>query len=96
MAHPGKVETGHKWTTRDVKWDNYIGSMVVMLGIPFDYVTCRDMLVGWIEANEHDSLKCQAIHIGPALEAKKMAVCTNLKSCSLYGEFWLLIKVYDS
>ena len=51
VAHPGKVETGHKWTTRDIKWVNYIGSIVGVLGILLYYVTRHDMPVGWIAEN---------------------------------------------
>ena len=36
------------------------------IGFPLDYVTYRDMPVGWMAAKEHNCLKCQAIHIGPA------------------------------
>ena len=69
MAHPGKVETGHKWTTWDVKWENYIGSIVGVSGIPLDYVARLDMPVGWMVVSEHDHLKYQVIHIGPDWEA---------------------------
>ena len=51
MAHPVKVETGNKWTTWDVKWDNYIGSMVVVLDIPLDYVMIHDIPVECTVAN---------------------------------------------
>ena len=54
MAHPGKVETGHKWTTWNVKWNNYIGSMVGVSGIPLDYVTRNDMPVVWTTEKERD------------------------------------------
>ena len=53
MAHPGKVVTGHKLTTWDIKWENYVGFMVVVSVIPLYYVICCDMPVGWMAANEH-------------------------------------------
>ena len=96
MAHPGKVETGHKWTTWDVKWDNYIGSMVVVLDIPLDYVMIHDIPVECTVANEHYRLKYQVIHIVPDWEAGKMDVYTKLKACCLYGKVWSLIKSYDA
>ena len=76
VTHPGKLETGNKWTTWDVKWENYIGSMVGLSGIPLDYMTCFDIPVGWTAVNLHDRLKYQAIQIGPAWEDDKMDVCT--------------------
>ena len=57
MAHPGKVEIGHKWTTWDVKLENYIESMVGVLGIPLYYVTRHNMPEGWTAANKHYRLK---------------------------------------
>ena len=66
VAHPGIGETGHKWTTWDVKWENYIHSMVGVLGIPLYYVTCCVMPAGWTAANKHNHLIYQVIQIGPA------------------------------
>ena len=66
MEHPGKAETGKKWTTWDVKWENYIGFMVGVLGISLDYVMHCDMPSGWTAANKNNRLKYQVIHIGPA------------------------------
>ena len=94
VAYPGKVEIGHKWTTWDSKWENYIGFMVEVTGISLDSVTRHDIPVGWTESNEQDHLKYQAIQIGPAWEANKMAVYTKLKACCLDGEGWSWIKVF--
>ena len=66
MAHLGKAEIGHKWTTWDVKRENYILSMVRLSGIPLDYVTCRDIPSGWTAVNEHDRLKYQVIQVDTA------------------------------
>ena len=96
VAHPGKVETGHKCTTWDVKWENYIGSMVGVSVIYLDYMTRHDMSIGWMAANEHDHLKYQAIHIGLAWEDNKMDVFTNLKACCLDDEGWSWIKFFDA
>ena len=83
VAHPGKVEIGHKWTTWVVKWGNYIGSMVGVLGIPLGYVMCSNMPVGWKAENEQNHLKYQPIQIDLAWEYDKMAVYTDLKACCL-------------
>ena len=66
VAHPGIVETGHKRTPWDVKWENYIHSMVGVLGIPSDYVMRCVMPAGWTAANKHEHLRYQEIQIGPA------------------------------
>ena len=66
VTHPGKLERGHKCTTWDVKWENYILSMVRLSGIPLDYVTCRDIPSGWTAVNEHDRLKYQVIQVDTA------------------------------
>ena len=71
LEYHGKVETWHKWTAQDVDQDNYIGSMVGVLDITLDYVTRHNMKFGWTADNKHDSLKYQAIYIGPAWEANK-------------------------
>ena len=55
------METWKKWTTWDIKWDNYIGSMVGVSVITLDYMTFNDIPVGWTAANEQNRLKCQAI-----------------------------------
>ena len=81
MLHPGKVETGHKWTTKYVKWENYIGSMVGVLYIPLDYATCCDMPVGWTSENDKNRLKYQAMPISLAWEAKNMVFYTKLNAC---------------
>ena len=81
--HPGKVKTGHEWTTWDIKWGNYIGSMVGVLGIPLGYVMCSNMPVGWKAENEQNHLKYQPIQIDLAWEYDKMAVYTDLKACCL-------------
>ena len=94
--HPGKVKTGHEWTTWDIKWGNNIGSMVGVSGITLDYVMHCDMPVGWMSENKHDHLKYQAIHIGPAWEAKTMSVYTNLKACYLDNEGLSYIKSYNT
>ena len=86
VAHPGKMETGHKWTTWDVKWDNYIGTMAQLLGFPLDYVIRCEMPVGWTAANDHNQFKYQAIYNVPDWEANKMAVYTKTKDCFLDGE----------
>ena len=96
VAHPGKVETGHSWTTWDIKWENYLGSMMGASGIPLDYVTRRDMPTGWVPTNEHDILKYQAIQVGPAWETDKMTVYAELKACCLDGDGWAWIKAYDA
>ena len=83
VAHPDRAETGHKLMTWDVKWENYIGSMVRLSDIPLDQVTRHDMPVGWTVANKHDHLKYQEIQIGPAWESNKMSVYTKLKACCL-------------
>jgi hypothetical protein len=95
VAHPGKVATGHNWTTWDIKWENYLGSMLGSSGVPLDYVTRRDMPAEWTAGNEHDALKYQAIQVGPAWEADKMTVYAELKACCLDGEGWAWIKAYD-
>ena len=46
VAHPYKVETWHKWTTWDVKWENSIGYKLGVLVIPLDYVLRCDRPVG--------------------------------------------------
>ena len=61
VPQSGKVATGQKWTTWDFKWEDYIGSMVRLLGVPLDCVTRHDMLSGWTAANEFDCLKYQAM-----------------------------------
>ena len=95
VAHPGKVGKGHKWMTWDVKWENYIGPMVGVSGIPLDYGTCCNIPSGWIAANENKYLKYQAIHIGMAWEYDKMTVYTKLKAYGLDGKGCLWIKAYD-
>ena len=65
MAHSGKLETGHKWTTWDVKWENCIVCMVGVYVIPLYYMTHWDMATGWTASSEHDCLKYQSMHIGP-------------------------------
>ena len=57
VEHPSKVETGHNWTTWDVKQENYIGSMVGVSGIALGYVTCRNMTAVWMVANYQYRLK---------------------------------------
>ena len=96
FAHPSKVETGHKWTTRYIKWKNYIGSMVGVLGITLVYVIRRGMPAVWTAANKHDRQKHQAIHIGLDRESEKMTVYTDLKDCCLDGEVWLWIISYNA
>ena len=95
VAYPGKVATGHKWTTWDIKWENYLGSMMGASGIPLDYVIRRDMPDGWEPGNEHDILKYQAIQTGPAWETDKMTVYAELKACCLDSNGWAWIKQYD-
>ena len=46
------------------------------------------MVVGWKAENRHNRLKCQLIQIGPAWEAEKMAVYTELKACCLDIKSW--------
>ena len=36
---PRKVETGYKWTTWDIKFDNFLRMRVDQTEIPLDYVT---------------------------------------------------------
>ena len=57
VTHPGKLERGHKCTTWDVKWENYIGSMVGVTRIPFESVTRRDMLAEWTAAKQERLIK---------------------------------------
>ena len=92
VAHPDRAETGHKLMTWDVKWENYIGSMVRLSDIPLDQVTRHDMPVGWTVANKHDHLKYQEIQIGPAWESNKMSVYTKLKACCLDDQVCSWIK----
>ena len=96
VTHPGKVATGHNWTTWDIKWENYLGSIMGASGVPLDYVTRRDMPATFTPANQHDILKYQAIHTGPAWEADKMTVYAELKACCLDGDDWAWIKAYDA
>ena len=70
--------------------------MVWVLGITLDYVIRSDMPFLWMVANEHDQLKYQAIQIGLAWEANKMAVYTDIKACCLYCKVWLWIKAFDA
>ena len=86
VAHPGKVETGHKRITWDVKWENYIGSMVLVSGIPLGYITHWEMPVECTAANKHGRLKYQGIQIRQDWDSDKMAVYTNHKDHCLYGE----------
>ena len=90
------METGHKWTTWDLTWDNYIGLLVRVLGIPLYYVTHCNMPVGRTAANEHNRLKYQAIYIGPTQEANKMNVYTDPKACCLDGEGCSCIKSFGA
>ena len=96
VANPGKVETGHKWTTWDTKWENYLGSMVGASGIPLDYVTRRDVAPEWIAGNEHDRLKYQAIQDGAAWDKDRMTVYAELKACCLESDAWTWIKAFDN
>ena len=96
VARPGKFETVHKWTTWDIKWENYIGSMVGVSDIPLCYVTCHDIPVWWAEANDHNCIKYQVIQIGPAWGVDKMTVYTNLNACCLYGQGCSWIKAFGS
>ena len=67
MAHRGKLETGHKWTTWNVKWKNHIVSMVGLSGILLDYGTRHNMPVGWTTADEQDHLKISSATGCPGL-----------------------------
>ena len=82
--------------TWDVKWRNYIGSMIGVSFIPLDNVTCHDMTKVWTAVNEHNCLKYQAIQISPAWESEKKTLYTELRACCLDGEGWSWIKVYDT
>ena len=66
--------------------------MVGLLGIPLDYVTRRNMQVGWTASNEQDPLKYQAVHIGSAWEA----TYTDINYCCLDGKDRSWTKEFDA
>ena len=63
---PGKVKTGYKWPTWDIKFDNFLGARVGQTGIPLDYVTQRFMSATWAVENAHDLLKYEAVRVSPS------------------------------
>ena len=96
VSHPGKVETGHKWITWDVKWEHYIESMVGVSGINLNDVMRCDIPVGWAAMDEHNHLKYQAIQIGTAWDTDEMFFYTNIKAYWLDVEDWSCIKAFDA
>ena len=77
---PGKVKTGYKWPTWDIKFDNFLGTRVGQTGIPLDNVTRRVMPAAWAAENAHELLNYEAVQVGPSWEADKTAVYAELKA----------------
>ena len=80
--------------TWDVKWENYIISVVGSSVITLDYGTRRYMPEEWTAGNKHDRLKYDVIQIGQAWEDDKITVYTKINAGFLDVEVWLWIKVY--
>ena len=99
VERPGKLEIGVKCTLRETKWDNYLGFLQGSSGIPLDYLVRSDMSTTWNPAtdaaNDHDSLKYQALLTGQLYEIDRMNVYIELNAFCLDREGWARIKIFD-